>query len=93
MNRIVITTILSGSLCLLSGCLEISYNSGAKLTLGGKRPEPKKLDDGYPTLESEIAEIMAEKELHSSDNNRHTMSLITTEPKRKGFKKFKRREK
>ena len=91
MNRIAITIILLGSLCLLSGCLEVSYNSSAKLTFGGKK-EPKKIDDGYPTLEAEIASIMAEKELHSSDNNRHTMSLIATEPKRKGFKKFKRRE-
>ena len=95
MDRIAITIIL-GSLCLLSGCIEVSHKSewSAKLNNPFEKKVPKKIDDGYPTLKAEIASIMAEKEqLQSSNNNRHIMSLITTEPKFKSFKKFKRQEK
>jgi hypothetical protein len=92
MNRIAIIIIL-GSLCLLSGCIEVSYKTEASVSLFKKTKKPTIVDNGYPTLESEVAAILAEKEqLQSSDKNRHTMSLITNEPKRRGFTAFKRRE-
>jgi len=84
MNRIAIIIIL-GSLCLLSGCIEVSYKS--EVTAKLKSPfAPAIIDDGYPNS------TQTKSALKSSDKNRHTMSPIIKEPKRKGFKKFKKRE-
>jgi len=94
MNRIVIIVILLGSLCLVSGCIEVSYKTEAKLSFGGKKEptaRPRISDNDYPKM---VPAIFASQEVidakEQSYKSRPKMSAI--EPKRRGFKKFKRRE-
>jgi hypothetical protein len=99
MNRIVIIFILLGSLCLVSGCIEVSYKgSEASLSLFSKKAEkpvarPRIVDDGYP---KPLPAVFASQEVidanYSSYKSRPIMSI--NKPRRKrGFTSFKRREK
>ena len=101
MNRIVIIFILLGSLCLVSGCIEVSYKgSEASISLFSKKAEkplarPRIVDDGYP---KPLSAVFASQEVidanYSSDKSRPKMYLISDKPRRKrGFTSFKRREK
>lgn len=95
MNRIVIIFILLGSLCLVSGCIEVSYKTEASISLFKKPAKPvarpRIVDDGYPkTLPALFASQEVIDANYSSYKSRPKMSA--TEPKRRGFKKFKRRE-
>ena len=93
MNRTVIT-ILLGSLCLLSGCIEVSYNSSARLAVGKKQSQNLPIpDDDCPVSDEEVAAILARHGILSSkDKSRPKISVKKTERKR-GFSSFKRREK
>lgn len=97
MKRIVIILILLGSLCLVSGCIEVSYKTEAKLTFGGKKEptaRPRISDNDYPYSPKPVPAVFASQEVidakEQSYKSRPKMSVI--EPKRRGFKKFKRRE-
>jgi len=84
MNRIVIILILLGSLFCLSGCIEISYKTEAKISFGGKKtpPRPRIIDNGYPYSPKTIPAIYAESV---------SISKVETK-KRRGFKKFTKKE-
>ncbi len=92
MNRIVITIILLGSLFCLSGCLEISYKS--EVTAKLKNPfmketaRPRIVDNGYPYSPVTIPALFASVETLDA----YYPQQKSTEPKRRGFKKFKNRE-
>jgi len=98
MNRIVIIFILLGSLCLFSGCIEVSHKSEWSAKLNNpfeKKPvaRPRIVDDGYP---KPLPAVFASQEVidanYSSYKSRPKISA--TKPRRKrGFTSFKRREK
>jgi hypothetical protein len=100
MNRIAITIIL-GSLCLLSGCIEVSYKSEVTAKLRSPfAPEqitkPVIRGNGYPYSPKTIPALLVSND-YIADNqqsykSRPTISLIGNKPKRRGFTAFKRRE-
>ena len=100
MNRIVIILILLGSLFCLSGCIEVGYKTEVKVSLLKKTdtsaPRPRILDNGYPnsprTIPSVFANQMIIDDKEYSYKSIPTISQDTTELKRRGFKKFKKRE-
>ena len=95
MNRIAIISSLFGCMLLTSGCIEVSYKTEARLTLGEKKEpiaRPRIVGNGYPNSPKTVPALLTSNEMiQSYDYNGYIMSS-TTEPKHRGFKKFKRRE-
>ena len=92
MNRIVITFILLVSSFCLSGCISASYESSMKVGFEVKNPFEKKKPrpivrgNGYPYSPRVTPALLASVETVDA----HYLQQKSTEPKRRGFKKFKR---
>ena len=92
MNRIVIIIVLLGSLFCLSGCLEVSNKSEWSLKISNpfkkESPRPRIVNNDYPYSPKTIPALFTNIETLDA----YSPKEKTIEPKRRGFKKFTKKE-